>query len=469
MNHLIIEGKTPLKGSVYIPGAKNSITKLLVASLISDKPCTFYNVPNIEDVSITLDLCQQLGMKLEWNKQERTLHCQTKHLQTTYIPQRFSGSNRVPILLIGALLGRTSEEIIVPTLGGCNIGERPVNFHIQALQELGATIEYRKMKKEGAYLAHAHHGLVGATISLPYPSVGATENALLAAVKAKGTTCIRNAAVEPEVLDLIAFLQKMGALVLLSGDREITIEGITTFHEVEHTVIADRIVAASYAMAAISTQGDIFVENAQQQELGTLLSILRKVGGGFEIKDKGIRFFYHQATQGGSVVETNVFPGFSTDWQQPFVVMMSQAQGYTVIHETVYENRFGYTKTLQKMGAHLQLFSQCLSPNACRFGGKSYPHSLIVQGPSHLPGMDIHIPDLRAGFSYIMAALIAEGNSQITGLPYLYRGYEYLVDNLKNLGANIQEVQSSSQDVAKSLDQHIDHLSLKEKKVQASS
>ena len=210
MEVIKIKGGTPLKGHVKAAGAKNAMTKLLVASLLSDKRCSFYNVPNIGDVEVTVALCKEIGMEVNWDRENGIMEVITQELKTSYIPQRFSGANRIPILMIGALLGRTDEDIIVPTAGGCAIGKRSVDFHISALEKLGAVIEYREMKKEGAYFAHAHNGLKGTMINLPYPSVGATENTILAAVTARGITVIKNAAIEPEVVELILFSAKAG-------------------------------------------------------------------------------------------------------------------------------------------------------------------------------------------------------------------------------------------------------------------
>jgi UDP-N-acetylglucosamine 1-carboxyvinyltransferase len=434
---LKIQGGVPLKGEVSAAGAKNAITKLLVASLLSDKKCTFYNVPNIQEVEITVKLCQELGMQVVWDQKEKVMEVVTPELKTSYVPQRFSGANRIPILMIGALLGRTTEDIIVPTVGGCCIGQRPVNFHLHALECLGATIEYREMKKEGAYFAHAHNGLRGNVLTLPYPSVGATENAILAAVRAKGLTTIKNAAIEPEVVDLILFLQKLGAVISMDVDRTISIWGTSKFYEVEHTVIPDRIEVASYGMAAIATKGRVFVKGAQHLHLITFLNKLREVGGGFDVKNDGIEFFYKGPLQGGIHIETDVHPGFLTDWQQPFVVLLTQATGSSVIHETVYENRFGYTEILKNMGADIELFNQCLGGRGCRFAGKNFKHSAIIKGPTPLHGADISIPDLRAGFAYVMAALSASDTTTISGLGYLDRGYEAVCEKLASLGANI--------------------------------
>ncbi len=440
MNLLKITGGTPLKGHIKAAGAKNAMTKLLVASLLSDKPCTFYNVPNIGDVEVTVALCEEIGMDVKWDREAGVMHVVTKELKTSYVPQRFSGSNRIPILMIGALLGRTDQDIIVPTAGGCLIGPRPVDFHIRALEQLGAVIEYRGMKREGAYFAHAHNGLKGTLITLPFPSVGATENTILASVTARGTTVIKNAAIEPEVVELILFLQKLGAIITVDVDRSIRIQGTRRFYEVEHTVIPDRIEAASWGMAAITSKGRVFVEGAQHVNMLTFLNKLREVGGGFDVKGTGIEFFYDGPLQGGLHLETDVHPGFMTDWQQPFVVLLTQASGSSVVHETVYENRFGYTETLSEMGADIALFRQCLGGKQCRFASQSFCHSVIIKGSTPLVGRDIRIPDLRAGFAYVMAALIASDTSTISGLHFLERGYESLVHKLEVLGANFSIV-----------------------------
>lgn len=437
MEFLKIKGKTPLKGQIKAAGAKNAMTKLLVASLLSDKKCRFYNVPNIGDVEVTVALCQEIGMQVQWDKEAGIMEVITRELKTSYVPQRFSGANRIPILMIGALLGRTDEEIIVPTVGGCAIGRRLVDFHIEALEKLGATIEYRGMKREGAYFAHAHNGLKGTLINLPYPSIGATENTILAGVTARGLTVIKNAAIEPEIVELILFLQKLGAIITLDVDRTIRIQGTRRFYEVEHTVIPDRIEAASWGMAAICSKGRVFVEGAQHQSMITFLNKIREVGGGFDVKSNGIEFYYDGPLQGGTHLETDVHPGFVTDWQQPFVVLLTQASGSSVVHETVYENRFGYTETLGQMGADITLFRQCLGGKECRFASQSFCHSIIVKGATPLVGKEITIPDLRAGFAYVMAALVATDTSTISGLHFLDRGYENLVGKLGALGIDV--------------------------------
>jgi UDP-N-acetylglucosamine 1-carboxyvinyltransferase len=440
MDILKIKGGKPLEGKVKAAGAKNAVTKLLVASLLSDRRCTFYNVPDIADVEVTVDLCREIGSEVHWDRSEGVIEIVTKELKSSYIPQRFSGSNRIPILMIGALLGRTDEDIIVPTAGGCKIGKRPIDFHIKALEALGAQIEYREMKKEGAYLARAHQGLKGSIIHLNYPSVGATENSILAAVRAKGMTVIKNAAIEPEIVDLVLFLQKLGVIIGMDVDRTIRIQHTQHFYDVEHVVMTDRIEAASLALAGISTKGRVFVEGAQHPHMITFLNQLRAVNAGFEVKRDGIEFFYKGPLKGGIHMETDVHPGFMTDWQQPFAVLLTQAQGVSVIHETVYENRFGYTQTLKQMGADIELFTQCLGGKPCRFASHNFQHSVVIKGPTPLQSKDIAIPDLRAGFAYVLAALLAPDTSHISGIHYLDRGYEQIVEKLSSLGADIERI-----------------------------
>jgi UDP-N-acetylglucosamine 1-carboxyvinyltransferase len=442
MDALKVKGKGRLEGSVKVAGAKNATTKLLVASLLSDQKSVFYNVPNIGDVEITVNLCKEIGSHVEWDREKGILEIITKELKTSYIPQRFCGANRIPILMIGALLGRTSDDLIIPTVGGDLIGKRPVDLHIDALTKLGATVEYREMKKEGAYIAHAYNGLSGNLIHLPFSSVGATENAILAGVRAKGVTLIKNAAIEPEIMDLILYLQKIGAWITLEGDRTIRIVGTNEFQEAEHTVMSDRIEAASYGVAAIATGGRVFVEGAQHLHMISFLAKVKELGGGISIKNNGIEFYHDGPLKGGIHLETDVHPGFMTDWQQPYVVLLTQCQGVSLIHETVYENRFGYTRTLNEMGADITLFKECLGGKSCRFGLQNYHHSISINGATPLEGKEITIPDLRAGFAYLMAALIASGESLIAGIPFLERGYEKIVEKMQHLGAELERIRT---------------------------
>ncbi len=428
-----IEGGKPLRGSVRVSGAKNAATKQIVASMLTDEPVILHNVPRIGDTAVTLDLCASVGLQAEWDEDRPgTLILRTPSVLTSEVPLSFSGLNRIPILLVGPLLHRYGQAV-VPMLGGDAIGRRPVDFHVHALEELGATITFQ----DGRYMATGDQ-LQGAVIELPYPSVGATENALLTAVLARGTTLIKNAAVEPEVIDQVMLLQKMGAIIFVDTDRTIVIEGVNKLHGAEHSVINDRNEAASFAIAGIITGGDVLVEGAEQAHMLTFLNKLRQVGAGVEFRPQGIRFFHPECPLTPIALETDVHPGFMTDWQQPFVMLMTQAEGLSVVHETVYENRFGYTETLVQMGAEIQLFRQCLGEKPCRFKSRDFAHSCVVKGPTPLHSADITIPDLRAGFSYLIAAAVAEGTSRIRGVQYVERGYEQIFEKFQGLGAAIE-------------------------------
>ena len=432
---LEITGGVPLKGEVTVSGAKNAATKLLIASLLSDKKSVFSNVPNVTEITATVDLCREIGSIVEWDKEAKTIEIITPHIRTSFVPQRFSGANRIPILLLGPLLGRTREKITLPVVGGCRLGKRPVDFHIEGVKALGASVVYDEERE--VYIAHNPKQLVGTIIELPYPSVGATENLIMAAVKAKGRTIIKNAASEPEIFDLILFLQKMGVQIFMDVSRTIHIFETHTFEEVQHTIISDRNQAASLAVAALATAGDVMIRGSYQRDLVTFLNVLRQMNAKFSVYDDGIRFFHTHPPRGNVHIETAGHPGFMTDWQQPFVVLLTQATGFSVVHETVYENRLGYIQTLKEMGAHIETFSQCLGNKSCRFNGRNHMHSAVIHGPTPLTRSTIAIPDLRGGFAYVMAALVAEGTSLISNLNYLDRGYENLETILANLGASI--------------------------------
>ncbi len=428
----IIKGRKPLNGSVKISGAKNSATKLMVASMLSGEKSFFRNSPNgISELGVTIDLCRVLGSEIKQSGEN--LEIQTSKISTSEIPSDYGNVNRISILTAGVLLHRNGEAKI-PIPGGCKIGSRPVNYHIEGLKNLGCTVETTE------YFFHLKADkLTGNNIHLEYPSVGATENILMAATLAKGRTIIFNAAIEPEIYDLVKYLQKMGAIIEISTDRKITIEGVDKLYGAEHSVIPDRNQAASFAVAALVTKGDVFVENAVQDDLITFLNTIRRVGGSFEIKDNGIRFFYGGAFK-PVAIETNVHPGFMTDWQQPLVILLTQANGISIVHETVYEKRFGYVSELKKMGAEIELYNTCLGSLPCRFVNKEYYHSAVIKGPSVLRGEEITVPDLRAGMSYLIAGLIAEGETLINGVRYIDRGYDSIDIKLKNLGAEIKRI-----------------------------
>jgi UDP-N-acetylglucosamine 1-carboxyvinyltransferase len=416
-----VTGGVPLRGEIRVSGAKNAATKEIVASLLADGPVILRNVPDIGDVHVTIDMLRGLGADITFR--DGTVTVDASGVKTSEVAEALSRKNRIPILLMGPLLHRFGEAQI-PALGGCTIGARPVDFHIESLKAMGADITC----DGNTYTARAKR-LKGTVIRLDYPSVGATENIMLAAVKAKGTTIIQNAAVEPEIVDLATLLQAMGAIINLDVNRTWVIEGVESLHGAEHRVIPDRIEAASFMVAAAITGGDVFVRDARQTDLLSFLNALRRAGVPFEVREDGIR------VQGAKSItpialETDVHPGFMTDWQQPFVMLLT--------HETVFEDRFGYTEALIKMRAKIQLHRECLGSKPCRFVNRDYRHSAVIVGPTPLKAADIVIPDLRAGFSYLIAALIADGTSHLTGVELIERGYEDIIGKLKGLGARIE-------------------------------
>jgi UDP-N-acetylglucosamine 1-carboxyvinyltransferase len=304
---------------------------------------------------------------------------------------------------------------------------------------MGAEVE----EQDNYYHFTVAQRLHGATIKLPFPSVMATENFLITASLAKGVTIIENAATEPEIIDLIKLLQKMGAIIEIRVDRRIVVEGVKKLHGVSHTLLSDRNEAVSLAIAAYLTKGDVYLRHAQQDTLITFLNTLSKMGLRFIIDDEGIRFIGSEKAPPAIALETDVHPGFMTDWQQPFTILLTQADGMSVVHETIYEDRFGYTTALQGMGAHIGLYTKCLGEVPCRFREKEYLHSCVVRGPTPLHGTTLLIPDIRAGFSYILAALCAEGTSQVYGIEHIERGYERLDAKLRRLGAKLERIESA--------------------------
>ena len=435
MSLIRIEGGKPLKGRVDLKGAKNLVTKAMVAALLGETPSTLLDVPHISDVEVVERLLNLHGVTITHDPKTGDMTLDPSNVEQARIVDidAHAGSSRIPILFCGPLLHRLGEAFI-PGLGGCEIGDRPVDFHFDVLRQFGAVIE----KLPTGTRLSAPDGLVAAKINLPYPSVGATEQVLLSATTAKGLTELRGAAIEPEIIDLIAILQKMGAIISVDTDRVIRIEGVKQLKGYTHKALFDRNEAASWAAAALATKGDIFVGGAKQIEMMTFLNTYRNVGGEFEIEPAGIRFYHPGSELQPVVIETDVHPGFMTDWQQPLVVALTQAQGLSIVHETVYENRFGFTEALNKMGAQIQIYRECLGGNPCRFGQRNFNHSAVISGPTPLRGADIRVPDLRGGFSHVVAALAAEGTSNVSNVQLISRGYERFIDKLQDLGADFQ-------------------------------
>jgi len=428
---ITIDGGKPLTGEIHIRGAKNLVTKAMVAALLAESPSVLRDVPAISDVGVVTGMLEAYGVAVD-TLEDGVLRFDPSNVLRAHFAEidALAGSSRIPILFCGPLLHRLGEALI-PDLGGCRIGDRPIDFHMDALRAFGAVVD---KSYEGIRLT-APDGLHGADIELPYPSVGATEQVLLTAVLAKGTTELRNAAIEPEIMDLIAILQKMGAIINVEPNRVIFIEGVEHLSGYDHRAIFDRNEAASWASAALATKGDIVLLGARQQELMTFLNIFRKVGGAFDVREDGIRFWHPGGELKPVVVETDVHPGFMTDWQQPLVVALTQAHGHSVVHETVYENRLGFTDALNQMGANIVVHSAGLESVTRRVPRRPLEQAAVIEGPTPLHGADIEIPDLRGGFSHLIAALTAEGRSRVSNVGIIARGYEHFVHKLELLGA----------------------------------
>ena len=430
-----IEGGYPVVGEITCLGAKNFVIKAMVAALLGDTPTTLTNVPTIGDVEITAEMLTSIGVTVE-RDDNKILSIDPSTINTPNVPVPHSGSNRAPILLLSILLHRF-HTVSVPVVGGCQIGARSVDFHLEAIQKFGGIVE----ETPEGYVAHRVKPLKGAHIELPYPSVGATETCLYLSVLAEGRTVISNAAIEPEILELITMLRSMGAIIFTSPGREIRIDGVKQLSGTRMEVLGDRIEAASWASLACASNGNVTVHGIRPDTLGNFLSYFQKVGGGVELLGaESIRFFRKHPLQ-AAVIETDVYPGFSTDWQQPFAILLTQASGISIIHETVYEKRFGYLKALDKLGAKTQLTTHCLGEATCRYRDKNYEHSAIIMGPTPFNATNsITIPDLRAGLAYVIAAAIAHGTSTIHGIHFLERGYGNIVPRLAALNLKIERV-----------------------------
>lgn len=431
-DEIVIRGGKSLVGRIEVRGAKNLATKAMVASLLGDTPSILKDVPDISDVKVVRGLLEVHGVRIT-DPARGELILDPSNVESAHFAEidAHAGSSRIPILFCGPLLHKLGEAFI-PDLGGCRIGDRPIDFHLDALRAMGAVVD---KQLNGIHLT-APDGLKGAYIELPYPSVGATEQVLLSATLASGVTELRNAAIEPEIMDLIAILQKMGAIVSVEPNRVIFIEGVESLRGYTHRAINDRNEAASWASAALATNGDIFVEGAKQQELMTFLNVFRKVGGGFDIQEDGIRFYRELETLKPVVIETDVHPGFMTDWQQPLVVALTQAEGQSIVHETVYENRFGFTEALNEMGADIVVHKEGLPGHDRRVARRPFEQAAVITGPTKLHAANVRVPDLRGGFSHLIAALTADGESHITNVGIISRGYEHFIPKLRKLGAD---------------------------------
>lgn len=423
----MISGARPLAGTVVVAGAKNAVTKQMVATLLSDEPSVLENVPRTSEVAATLGMLASLGTQYDWLSRN-TLLLHTPQLSASGIGLEHQRLNRIGLLALAPLVHRAGEAW-VPVPGGCAIGGRQIDFHLAVLGQMGARVG---IGGDGFW---ARGRLHGTRVVLPYPSVGATENALLAAVLAPGCTEIAGAAVEPEIRDTIALLNRMGARIEVLRQRRIVVEGVGRLRGARHRVMADRSEAASLAMAAVATDGRVNLLGAEPRSLGPFLRVFRALGGGWRVGRRGMVFFRDDVLRPVSVA-TGPYPHFSTDWLPPLVTLLTQARGVSQVHETVFEDRLAYAVRLGAAGARLSVSDRCLVGGCCRFAGGGHFHSCTIE-PSRLHGARLVAPDLRGGFAMILAGLMAEGTTEVGCVERVERGYAELSEKLLELGAHL--------------------------------
>ena len=422
-SRLVIEGGHRLRGSYPISGAKNAILPLMVAALLTPEKVSLHNAPASLDVAILSGLLRRLGAELAWTETNRGLSVEitAARIHPTHIDRGLVARMRASVILLSAVLVR-SGEIALPLPGGDAIGKRPVDFHIAGLQAMGAEVEIA----DGVIYAKAPNGLAGTDFTLPFPSVGATENLMIAATGAAGKSIIRNAALEPEIDDLARLLASMGARITGIGTAEITVEGGSPLHAAEHQVIADRIEMGTLACAAALTDGELLLENANVELLGSAADVFRRAGVDLVPATNGV--IARRAVGGLRAVdvETGPFPGFATDLQSPLMALLSAAHGTSSITETIFEGRFRHVEPMRLMGATIEVDGRV---------GK-------ITGQPRLHGAAVEGGDVRASAALVIAALAAQGTSTVSGIDHLDRGYDRMEDKLARCGAHILRVEA---------------------------
>ena len=413
MKQLIINGQQELTGEIKISGAKNSVVALIPAAILSDEEVILYNVPNISDTNALIDIIELLNGKVEY--QDETMMINTRNIENKVVPENLSKKLRASYYFMGALLAKFHyAEIYFP--GGCNIGSRPIDFHINGFKKLGAEVTIEGNK----YIFKAEK-LKGARIYLDFASVGATINIMLAAVKAEGTTYISNAAKEPEIVNIASLLNNMGAKITGAGTSEIKIEGVKRLGKGVIDVIPDRIEAGTYTIIGALLGKELKISGIIEEHIEALLSKLKEMGVNIKIDNNSL--IINKPSEYKAInVKTLVFPGFATDLGQPMSVLLTQANGMSIFEETIYENRMGHIKYLQKMGANIRVNDR----------------TAIIVGPTPLNGEEVTATDLRAGAAMVIAGLIANGTTIVNEIDHILRGYENIVEKLRNVGAQIE-------------------------------
>lgn len=439
MKQFIINGGKKLSGSVAISGSKNVATKAVIAACLTNEPVILRNIPNISDIDALLEVIESLGGTVERNGHEAIIT--VKDIKKPMISLAEGARVRTSSMFIAPLLLR-SKTAVVPNPEGCRIGARSIERHIEGLEKMGAVIEY---KSEDGYYHAATEGLKGTTYRFEKNTHTGTETLIMAAVLAKGTTTLENAAEEHEIDDLILLLNKMGARVKRTKTRTIVIEGVEKLHGATHEIVTDSNELVTFAVLSMLAGGNIMLTNTSLSNVEEFLSDIKKVGGDWEETSDGIRFFIKDELLPSDIV-TAPEPGFKTDWQGAWAILMTQAKGESTIHETIYENRFGYVSELKKMGAKIEYYEPQIDDpeNLYNFNyekGKHYQQGIRIYGPKKLHNAVVVISDLRAGATLVIASLLAEGETLMTGVEHIDRGYEDFAKRLNSLGADIEEVE----------------------------
>ena len=412
MPKIKIEGDHVLSGTINVSGAKNSAVALIPAAILSDESVTINNLPNISDIDALNEILTYLNAKVEYN--DNQIIIDSSAIQNCEIPENISKKLRASYYFMGALLGKF-KEVTMYFPGGCSIGKRPINLHLKGFEMLGA-----KVICEGNKYTIKADKLVGNNIYLDFASVGATINIMLAAVKAVGTTTIENAAKEPEIVNVATFLNNMGAKITGAGTGEIKIKGVDILTGCFHEVIPDRIEAGTYLIAGALMGHNLTINNIIPEHLESLLSKLKEMNIPLTITNNSITVTRQDKMKAVNI-KTQVYPGFPTDLQQPLTVLLVKAAGKSIIEETIWENRFGNTAYLNKMGANISITN----------------NRILIAGPSTLKGTEVCATDLRAGACLVLAGLYAKGITTIDNIEYILRGYDNIVQKLTNVGAKI--------------------------------
>lgn len=415
---LIIEGRSRIYGEISLQGSKNSVLPILAATVICEGESIIYNCPSISDVNTTIEILKYLGCKIRYEGQK--LIIDSSNVSKNEIPNYFMRKMRSSIIFLGALISRAgSARLSLP--GGCELGPRPVDMHFNGLRQMGLKIEDR----HGFIECKSGQKLLGCTISLPFPSVGATENLILSAVKAKGVTCIINAAREPEIEDLANYLNKCGAKITGAGKGTVVIEGVNKLNGCSHKIIPDRIAAVTYMAAAAVSEGDLIINGVEKDHLASIIPVFEETNCLIEFIDEhSFRLRAPGRLSSNRIIRTMPYPGFPTDAQPPIMSMMAVSEGTSTIIENIFESRYKHVGELLRMGADIRIEGR----------------TAVIEGTKTLYGADVKATDLRGAAALVVAGLCADGTTKISGLKHLDRGYDDIEGNLSKIGAHIKRV-----------------------------